>query len=97
MGRSVERAAGNRTEERRGGMRDGSKGPAGGGSVGGTQTWQTQILRVCKNRVLEYVLFTVVSHKVSDELQQQVVAVCGDDGSGQSWGWGVPGVAARIL
>ena len=87
MGCVAERAVGNCTEEGWEGMRDGDKGPAGGGSVGGTQTWQTQTLQVCKNRVLGYLLLPSSLTKVSDELQQ-VVAVCGDDGSGQGWEWG---------
>ena len=75
-----------RTGEGWRGMRSGGRGPAGGGLAGDTRTWQAQIPRV-RNTCAYWVLFLLPSlTKVSDEPQQQVVAVRGDDGSGQSWG-----------
>jgi len=86
MGWVVERVVGSRTGEGWRRMRGGGKGPAGGGSAGGTGTWQAQTPRV-RNTCAYWDLFLLPSlTKVSDEPQQQVVAVRGDDGSGQSWG-----------
>jgi len=46
MGCVVERVVGRHTGEGWRGMRGVGKGPAGGSVVVGTQTWQTQTLRV---------------------------------------------------
>lgn len=87
MGWVAERVVGSRTGRGWRGTGRGGKGPAGGGSAVGIQTLQTQTLQVCKTCVY-WDLFLLPSSltKVSDEPQQQVVAVGGDDGSGQSWG-----------
>jgi hypothetical protein len=87
MGWVAELAVGRRTGEGWRGMRGGGKGAAGGDSVADTQTWQNQTLRV-RNTCAYWGLFRLPSSltKVSDEPQRQVVAGCGDDGSGQSWG-----------
>jgi len=85
MGYFAERAAGRRTGEGWRGMWNGGKGP-GDDSVAGIPTLQNQKLRV-RNTCVYWGLFLLPSSltKVSDEAQQQVVAVRGDDGSGQSW------------
>ena len=76
MGWAVEWAAGSHTGEGWEGMRGWDRGPAGGGSVAGKQTWQTQILLlVRKICVLGSSFHRRLSQKYQTNRNDKVVAV----------------------